>query len=82
MLVREVYRVEGVRAGVNYGLNRVRFTAPVPVGGRIRAAVDLAGVTDAGTDGSTVQVHVIVTVELEGSKRPAMIAEWLTRLYR
>ena len=89
-LVGQVYRIRGVRVNVNYGLNRVRFITPVPVGGRIRAFVDLAEVTDVSTDGDTgggpgggpVQLGTGVTVELAGAGKPAMVAEWLIRLYR
>jgi acyl dehydratase len=78
-LMSRVYRIDGVRMGVNYGLNKVRFTAPVPVGSTIRGVVDLAEVTDA-KDGA-VQVTSRVTVEIEGSERPALVAEWITRQY-
>ena len=75
-LVQGVYRVEGVKMGVNYGMNKVRFTNPVPVGGRVRAKVELTDVTDVS---GGVQLALGVTVELEGSDRPALVAEWLTR---
>jgi acyl dehydratase len=78
VLVGQVFSVEGTKMGVNYGLNRVRFTAPVPVGSKVRAAVELADVSDV-TGG--VQVTTKVTVEIEGSERPAVVAEWLTRRY-
>jgi acyl dehydratase len=64
--------------GVNYGLNRVRFTSPVPVGSKVRANVELVDVTDI--EGG-VQMTTKVTVEIEGSERPALVAEWLTRRY-
>jgi acyl dehydratase len=78
VLVSQVYRIEGVKMGVNYGLNRVRFTAPVPVGSKVRGSVELVDVTDV--DGG-VQLTTKVTVELEGSQRPALVAEWLGRQY-
>jgi acyl dehydratase len=77
-LLKEVYRVEGVTMGVNYGLNKVRFTSPVPVGSKVRAVVELGDVTEAG---GGLQVVNKVTVELAGSERPALVAEWLTRQY-
>lgn len=77
-LVSGIYRVEGVRMGVNYGLNKVRFTSPLPVGSRVRARVELVDVSDI--DGG-VQLTTKVTVEVEGSERPALVAEWLTRQY-
>lgn len=77
-LVKDVYRVEGVKMGVNYGLNKVRFTSPVPVGSKVRGRVELLDVSDA-TGG--VQLTNKITVEIEGSERPALVAEWLTRQY-
>jgi acyl dehydratase len=78
MLIAQVYRIDGGRMGVNYGLDRVRFTAPVPVGSRVRGRVELLDVRDV-TGG--VQVATRVTVEIDGSERPALVAEWLTRQY-
>ena len=78
MLIAQVYRVEGVRMGINYGLNRVRFTAPVPVGSQVRGNVELLDVSDV-TGG--VQVATKVTVEIAESERPALVAEWLTRQF-
>jgi len=77
-LVQQVYAVEGAGMGVNYGVNRLRFTAPVPVGSRVRAVVDLVDVADVA---GGVQLTLGVTVELEGSERPALVAEWLVRRY-
>ena len=78
LLLAQVYRIEGTRMGVNYGLNRVRFTAPVPVGSQVRGNVELADVADV-TGG--VQLTTKVTVEIAGSERPALVAEWVTRQY-
>ena len=77
-LVSSVFEVHGTKMGVNYGLNKVRFTSPVPVGSKVRAVVDLDDVTDV-TGG--VQVTTKITVEIEGAERPALVAEWLTRRY-
>ena len=77
-LVAQVYRIENVKMGINYGLNRVRFTSPVPVGSKVRGVVELADVSDV-TGG--VQLTTKITVEIEGSERPALVAEWLTRQY-
>jgi acyl dehydratase len=77
-MVWSAYTVEGVRMGVNYGLNKVRFTSPVTVGSRVRGNIELLDVSDV--DGG-VQVTTKVTVEIEGSPRPALIAEWITRQY-
>jgi acyl dehydratase len=70
--------VEDRRLAVNYGLDRVRFISPVPVGSRVRARAVLASVEPVG-DG--VQVKIAVTVELKGAERPAAAVETLTRLY-
>jgi acyl dehydratase len=78
VLVNQTYRVEGTKMGVNYGLNRVRFTSPVPVGSKVRGNIDLLEVTDVA---GGVQMTTRVTVEIEGSERPALVAEWLTRQY-
>jgi acyl dehydratase len=65
--------------GVNYGLNKVRFTSPVPVGSRLRGRMKLLA-CDA-IDNGGVQMTWAVTVEREGSDKPACIAESLTRRY-
>lgn len=67
------------RMGVNYGLNRVRFTSPVPVGSKVRARFGVKEAEDAA-DGS-VQVTWNATIECEGSERPACVAEFITRHY-
>lgn len=77
-LAGQIYRVDGGKMGVNYGLNKVRFTSPVPVGSKVRGRIELIDVSDA-TGG--VQLTNKVTVEIEGADRPALVAEWLTRQY-
>lgn len=72
MLVWQVYEVRGARMGVNYGSNKVRFPAPVPVGSRLRAGVELVSVAEGG---GGLQVVARVTVELEGGDKPACVAE-------
>ena len=74
----EVYRVDGARMAVNYGLNRVRFPSPVPVGSSIRAGVRLASVDPV--DGG-VQVVSEVTIEREGQQKPCCVAETVARFY-
>lgn len=71
--------VRNTRMGVNYGLNRVRFTAPVPVGSRLRAALVLLACQPV--DGGGLQMTWQVTVEREGSDKPVCVAESLTRRY-
>jgi acyl dehydratase len=67
------------RMGINYGLNRVRFTAPLPAGSRIRARFVLA--KHEAIDQGGVQHVWNVVVEREGSDRPVLIAEWVLRNY-
>jgi acyl dehydratase len=64
--------------GVNYGSDRIRFPAPVPVGSRIRARVAIVAVTEVS---GGIQVNRTVTVEVENQEKPAMVAETLVRLY-
>jgi acyl dehydratase len=74
----ELLQVEGVSMGINYGLDRVRFPAPVPVGSRIRAGAELGEVTDVA---GGVQSKVVVTIEVENQDKPACVAEVLVRHY-
>ncbi|MFF4898815.1 MaoC family dehydratase [Streptomyces sp. NPDC001068] len=74
----QLIEVEGVKMGVNYGTEKVRFPAPVPVGSRLRATATITGVTDV-TGG--VQVNVAFTVEREGGDKPVCVAESVSRYY-
>jgi acyl dehydratase len=74
-LSHDVFRVEGVPTRLNYGLNRVRFTSPVPVGSRIRGRFTLASIDAQG--GNRYLVTTTVTIEIEGEARPACVAETL-----
>lgn len=64
---------------INYGLNRLRFPAPVPVDARIRARFTLQSLEDI--EGGH-QIVWLVMVDVEGSEKPALVAEWIVRLYR
>lgn len=75
-LVNQATSVGGVRMGINYGLNKVRFITPVPVGGRIRARVSLDSVREIP---GGIQAQRSVTIELEGADKPACIAESIVR---
>jgi acyl dehydratase len=77
-LMSQIWRVKGVKMGVNYGLNRLRFPSPVPVGSRVRAHAKLANVEDVK---GGVQVTTEVTIEVEGSDKPAAAIETLSRYY-
>ncbi|MEO3783619.1 MaoC family dehydratase [Actinocorallia sp. B10E7] len=72
MLVWQVYKVEGVSMGINYGANKLRFPSPVPVGSRVRAGVELLSVTPGG---GGYQVTSKVTIEREGGGKPACVVE-------
>lgn|SRR5688572_8679328 len=67
------------RMGINYGLNRLRFVSPVPVGSRVRARFTLQAVEDVP---GGVQLTWAVTAETEGSEKPSLVAEWLVRYYQ
>ena len=77
-LMRDAVTVDGPRMTLNYGLNRVRFVSPVPSGSRIRARVALASVDDKG---DSIQATWTVTIERDGSDKPAVVAEWIVRYY-
>ncbi len=72
----ELVEVQGIRLAVNYGLNRVRFPAPVPVGSRIRGHFRVVGVEEVA---GGVQVTSAATVEVEGAPKPACAAELVLR---
>ena len=76
-LSQQVYRLECAALAINYGLNKVRFPAPVPVGSQIRAEISVVEVADVG-DGA-VQVTFSTTVAVEGSPKPACVAENIVR---
>jgi acyl dehydratase len=77
-LTEQVVTVTGAAMGINYGLDRVRFITPVPVGGRIRARVAFTALSEV--EGG-VQLKRTVTIELEGAEKPACVAESLVRIY-
>jgi acyl dehydratase len=66
------------KMGINYGLEKVRFPSPVPVGSRIRARANLVSVTEV--EGG-LQINRLVTIEVEGRDKPAMVAETVSRVY-
>jgi acyl dehydratase len=74
MLMSEVLSVEGARMGVNYGIERVRFTAPVPTGSEVRLH---AKVLSAERRGEGVLYRVGVQIEIRGSEKPALVGEVL-----
>ncbi|WP_431958356.1 MaoC family dehydratase [Nocardia lijiangensis] len=72
MLTQQIYRVDGLSMGVNYGANKVRFPAPVPVGSRLRAGVELLSLAPATLGFQAVSR---VTVDIDGAAKPACVAE-------
>jgi acyl dehydratase len=80
MLAAQIYRVDGVRMGINYGLNRVRFISPVRVGSSVRAVMTLMTL-DELPDANAVQLSAKVVVEIREAEKPAAVAETLTRYY-
>jgi acyl dehydratase len=77
-LMRGLYRLDGVTMGVNYGLNKVRFPAPLPTGSSVRATAVISDVT-AVTDG-VLQVIMTVTITADGAKKPCCVAESVSRM--
>ncbi len=77
-LATEIFDVRGLRMAVNYGSNKVRFPSPVPADSRIRASAELVAVT-RGASGA--QATVRVTVERDGSDKPACVAEVVSVLF-
>ncbi|MER6266594.1 MaoC family dehydratase [Streptomyces sp900105755] len=76
----EVLEVDDVSTKVNYGLNKVRFPSPVPVGARIRLTGAVARVEKVGGEG--LQITTDVVIEIEGSDKPACVAQPVFRFYR
>jgi acyl dehydratase len=77
--VAEIFTVEGLQMGINYGANRVRFIAPVPVGARLRAGGVLIAVEAQG--GGSWQATLDLTFEIDGVEKPACFAQVLYRMY-
>lgn len=78
VLLSQIMAVSGVTYGLNYGCNRVRFPAPVPVGARLRAGARLASVEDVP---GGAQAVIELTFEVEGGAKPVCVAEVVFRYY-
>jgi acyl dehydratase len=74
----QIVEVRGISMGVNYGANRIRFPAPVPVGSKLRGGAELIEATDVK---GCVQAIVRVTIDIEGSERPACVIDTISRYY-
>lgn len=77
-MMEQAVRVAGVRLAINYGLNRVRFPAPVRAGSKIRARFNLQSLQEVG---GGVEAVFGVTVEVDGEQKPCCVAEWMVRYY-
>jgi acyl dehydratase len=78
-LTPEIYAIEGVKMGINYGTNKVRFPSPLPVGSKVRAGATLLSVEQTRDGG--YQVTNEVTLEREGGEKPICVAQTVARLY-
>ena len=76
MFLPEIISVENISMGINYGVNKVRFPAPVPSGSRVRFSAVLQEVTEIP---GGVQAIIVITVEVEGSEKPCCVVESVTR---
>jgi acyl dehydratase len=79
LFLPQLFEVRGISMGVNYGADKVRFPAPVPVGSRIRGSGQLVEAESA--KGGAVQAKVRVTVEIEGKDRPGCVADTISLFY-
>jgi acyl dehydratase len=77
-MLSQIMAVRGVSAVINYGMNRLRFPAPVPVGARIRCAISLASVKEVP---GGVECQLDCRVDVENAPKPALVAELLFRYY-
>ena len=78
MLAPQIYRVSGFSMGVNYGAEKIRFPAPVPVGSKLRLGATLLDLTDVA---GGIQMKMEFTFEVDGAAKPSCVAEVLFRLY-
>ena len=76
MFLPEIISVENISMGINYGVNKVRFPAPVPSGSKVRFSAVLQDVTEIP---GGVQAIIVITVEVEGSEKPCCVVESVTR---
>ena len=76
MIMAGIWKIEGVASSINYGSNKVRFTAPVPAGSRVRGRGVLKAVDEQGP--GSLRLTVEITVEREGQERPVCVAETLS----
>jgi acyl dehydratase len=80
MFMRSIIGLKGLKNTLNYGANRIRYLSPVPAGSRLRARVSIVQAEDVLPD--ALRVTYNVTIEIEGGKRPACVAEVIGQHYR
>ena len=73
MFIRSVMQLKGIKSTLNYGADRIRYLAPVPAGSRLRGRISIAEAEEVPPNG--LRVNYRVTIEIEGGKRPACVAE-------
>jgi acyl dehydratase len=78
LFLPQIVVVNGISMGVNYGANKVRFPAPVPVGSRVRGSAEVLEVEEVK---GGIQATIRVTVEIEGSERPGCVIDTISRYY-
>jgi acyl dehydratase len=76
LFLPQIVDVQGISMGINYGVNKVRFPAPVPVGSRVRGGASLAA---AEPIAGGLQTTIVITIEIEGGAKPACVIEALSR---
>lgn len=74
--MHELYQVDGIAMAINYGLNKVRFISPVPVGAKVRAR---SAIADIATVPGGVQATLVTTIEIDGAEKPAAVIESIIR---
>ncbi len=79
LFLPQIVDVRGISMGVNYGADRLRFPAPVPVGSRVRGSAELIGAQETKDGG--VQATIRVSVEIEGGDRPGCVIDTISRYY-
>jgi acyl dehydratase len=79
LFMKDILQVTGMAMGLNYGINKLRFPAPVPVGSKLRAGAQVASVEDVS--GGGVQVTMDLTFEVDGQEKPACVAQVVYRYY-
>jgi acyl dehydratase len=80
LFIRSVIGLKELRNTLNYGADRIRYLAPVPAGSKLRGRVTIAEAEDVPPDGLRVHYHLVI--EIEGSKKPACVAELIALHYR